>query len=168
MRPTNVQQTPSAPPSVQANSQYSGQPIQMSQPFGSGMGFRPQISQATQVTHQVTNNSFTQDPRLGFSEAPYPNHIASPQNPGYPQPTSQPTSQQYYPQPPQNSHPAHNHPNVPHQHGQANPNNAQPPSIYPNLNHSVPFSYTQSTPNMPRSTSDFMRKVIVRRNRRKE
>lgn len=163
MRPSNAQQ-PSAPPSVQSNSQYSGQPFQMPQPFGSGIGFKPQVIQNTPVAN-TQNFQTPYPPNQGYPQA-------IPSIPPYPQ-TAPPPANQFYAQPSQNyqnmpNQPSQNYPAMSHQspHGQAFPIHPHnPPTVYPNLNHSAPFSYTQPTPNNPRSTSDFMRKVIAGKNR---
>lgn len=178
MRPAANNPSPSAPPNVQSNVQYSGTSVQMPQPFGSGIGFRPNI----------TNNTFTQNPPMGYqnpqtgylnpsmgyqsppqTNAPYPNYSqAAPPSAHY-QNYSQTPQNYQVPQPPQPNYPI-NQPTVGY--GQGYPNSHYPeaqrlphnmPQMYPNLNQSVPFSYTPPNPNIQRSTSDFMRKVIVGR-----
>ena len=174
MRPTTNNPSPSAPPTVQSNVQYSGPSVQMTQPFGSGIGFRPNI----------TNNNIPHNPPLGYQNLPM-GYQSPPQTnapyPNYSQATPSPAHYQNYVQAPQNYQihqpPQHNYPiNPPVQHnvayGQSYQNSHYPeaqrlphnmPQMYPNLNQSVPFSYTPPSPTIQRSTSDFMRKVIVGR-----
>lgn len=142
MRPQNP--SPSAPPIVQSNPEYPHAPVQMPQPFGSGIGFKPHVT-----------NTFNTPP-MGYQVPP----MAHPQSPPYPNyaPTSHylpqnphPVSHQNYQSPPQNV-----------SYGQAYPTYAQtPPNIYPNLIQPAPFSYTQPhpNPNIRRSTSGYMRQV---------
>lgn len=166
MRPTANNPSPSAPPIVQSNSHYSGPSVQMPQPFGSGIGFKS----------NVTNTYFAQNPPMGYQSPPtgYQNpsmgYPSPPQNsapyPNYTQAAPPTTHYQNYAQIPQNYQvPQANFPvnptvhhNVAHRHyPQQTLSN-----MYPNLNKSVPFSYAPSNPTR-RSTSDYMRKVIVGR-----
>lgn len=156
MRPTTTNPSPTAPPIVQSNDHYSGPAVQMPQPFGSGIGFRPNI----------TNSYYAQGPPMGYQNpqmqrppAPYPS---------YPQTIPPPAQFQDYSQ---NFQPHLPHTNFPvnsmaHQttaHQQVYQTCHYPTNIYPNLNQPAPISYTPHNPNIHRSTSDYMRKVIVGR-----
>lgn len=152
MRPAAHNPSPSAPP-VQSNTNYSGPPVQMPQPFGSGIGFMPHITQTSHMNPQMGYQApLTRLPSMGYSSppqnvSPYPN---------YTQPTVQYQNYAQNYQLPQANFP---------QHTQATQNchysQQPPPHVYPNLNNSAPFSYTPPNPRTPRSTSDYMRKVIV-------
>lgn len=155
MRPTNSP-SPSAPPSIQSNPQHSSQTVQMPKPFGSGIGFKP----------QVTNPSLIQNPPTGYPNVPQPNNPqAAPSNLPYPSHPQTPNNS-FTPQTnlPLNQTIRHNYQSTqPHGHGQPNLNYSTfqtPPKIYPNLQHSAPFSYLPPNPNLHRSTSGYMRKVI--------
>lgn len=165
MRPSNSP-SPSAPPMVQSNPQTSGRTVQMPQPFGSGIGFKP----------QVINQSLNQSSPFGYpnvaQQSHHPNYAPQSTPPINQYPSSFQTPTNYLP--PQNNfsinppvqHNYQNYQNTPpHGHGQGHPNynfthSQTPPNVYPILaNHSVPFSYTQPNANLRRSTSGYMRKV---------
>ncbi|CAO1417273.1 unnamed protein product [Diamesa hyperborea] len=151
--------SPSAPPQVQSNPGYPAAPQQMPMPFGAG--FIPQM-----YSSPPANNSY---PNYQTSPSQYPPQAypQANQQPQYPPQVSQPNQYQNYQMPASNPYPNAQYPqtsmpNYP-QHN-ANPGYPQNPyhsqqahNIYPNLNNSVPFSYTQQQ-QIPRSTSDYMRK----------
>lgn len=165
MRPSNSP-SPSAPQIVHSNPEFSGKILQMPQPFGSGIGFKP----------QVVNPSLVQSPPTGYPNVPsqpsYPSYAqTTPPNvysSNYPQnaPIHPPTTANYHS--PQTNSPmdpwVHQNSQNTHSHGQGHPNYnyshyQTPPNIYPNLNHSVPFSYSQPNPVLHQSTSGYMRQV---------
>lgn len=160
MRPSNSP-SPSAPPMVQSNPQTSGRTVQMPQPFGSGIGFKPQV-----INQSSNHSSPFGYPNVAQQSAPQ----STPPINQYPSYSQTPTS--YFP--PQNNFSINppvqynyqNYQNTPpHGHGQGHPNynfthSQTLPNVYPILpNHSVPFSYTQPNANLRRSTSGYMRKV---------
>lgn len=135
MRPTNSIPAASAPPVVHSNPNLSknGTSVQMSTPFGAGNGIG---------FSNLVNNS-----PVNAQSSPYPS---------YPQGMPQVASYPSYPQtnfPPQQVSSSQGHP--PHSHFSQTPS-----AVYPNLNQSTPFSYTQPRPVMHRSTSGYMRQVI--------
>lgn len=128
-------------PAHNANSHYQTSPSQ----YPPQAQAYPQANSQSQYPPQAYPQASQQPhyPPQAYPQASQPNQYQMPQagNPypnahQYPQYNSNPG----YPQNPYPSQPAHN--------------------IYPNLNHSAPFSYTQQQQS-PRSTSDYMRKVLL-------
>ena len=160
---------------MQSNPGYPAAPQQMPMPFGAGIH-----SQMYSPPPATNANPYYQTSPSQYPPQAYPQASQQPQYPpqAYPQANQQPhyspqVSQQphYPPQAPQPNQyqmpPAGNpYPNA-QQYPQYNSNPGYPQTpyhsqqahnIYPNLNNSVPFSYTQQQ-QIPRSTSDYMRKV---------
>jgi hypothetical protein len=116
--------------------------IAMPMPFGAGIGL-------TNVAQNVPQN-------LPPQNFPQPQGYSQATSPPYPQNAQVPTQMNYsQPNLPSQNFPQNYQQQVPF--GQGYPPQVHP-NIYPNLNHSAPFSYTHSAP-VNRSTSGYMRQV---------
>lgn len=153
---------------MQSNSGYPAAPQQMPMPFGAGINSQMYSPQPVHNTSSYYQTSPSQYPPQAYPQAPnqpqYPPQ-AYPQTtqPHYPPQVPQSNQYQNYQMPPAGnpySNAQQYPPNTMPNNSQYNSNpypSQQAHNIYPNLNNSAPFSYTQQQ--NPRSTSDYMRKV---------
>lgn len=155
---------------MQSNPGYSAAPQQMPMPFGAGMNpqmYSPPPANNASSYYQTSPSQYPPQayPPQANHQPQYPPQAYPQANhqPHYPPQASQPNQYQNYQMPPAGNP----YPNA-QQYPQYNSNPGYPqnpyPSqqahnIYPNLNNSVPFSYTQQQQQIPRTTSDYMRKV---------
>ncbi|CAO1399401.1 unnamed protein product [Diamesa serratosioi] len=145
--------SPSAPPPVQSNPGYPVAPQQMPMPFGAGLNSQMYSPQPVHNASSYYQTSPSQYPSQANSHSQYPPQAYPQANQPHYSPQSQPN--QYQMPPAGNPYPnAQQYPQNAHYTGY--PPNPYPHNIYPNLNNSVPFSYTHQQ--TPRSTSDYMRK----------
>lgn len=138
--------SPSAQPIVCSSSDYTGRLVQMPQPFGSGIGIKPQVVDPSNYKNSFTNASCPHDTRATPLSAHYQNYAQQSQHSNY---------SNYS----QTSQPQILHQNYQNTQSFKAPNDFQS-KIYPNLNQIPNYSYAHSYPGIHRATS-FTPKVIV-------